>query len=116
MAAPDETKPAAKPNPAPTAKSSLDDDDDGGDTKRAAPAPKQKMLPTGLSRAIVIATVFATLAIVASNLYGDRYELVPAPNSTNGFMYKIDKLTGAVQFCAPAQCSDIPVRNGGSGD
>lgn len=115
MAAPEESKPTAKPNPGPAAKKSLDDDDDD-DAKPAGPAPKQKLLPTGLSRAIVIAAILTTISIFVGSLYGDRYELVPAPNSANGFMYKIDKLTGAVQFCAPAQCTDIPSRGSTSGE
>lgn len=115
MAAPEDSKPAAKPNPAPPKKKPLDDDEDE-DVKPAGPALKQKMLPTGLSRAIVIAAILATISIVIGNLYSGRYELVPAPNSTNGFMYKIDKLTGAVQFCAPAQCTDIPTRRSSSGE
>lgn len=83
-----------------------DEGDDGkpGDTVQV----KQKFLPTGLSRAIVLAAVIGGLAVVAGNFIGNRYDLVPAPNSANGFMYRIDRLTGAVQFCGPQGCSDLP--------
>lgn len=114
MAAPEDTKPPAKPNPAAAAKKKPLDDDEEEDVKPGGPALKQKMLSTGLSRAVVIAAVLATLGLLIGNIYGGRYELVPAPNSANGFMYRIDTLTGAVHFCAPAQCTSIPVRSGNS--
>ncbi len=114
MAAPEDTKPPAKPNPAAAAKKKPLDDDDDEQVKPVGPAPKEKILSTGLSRAIVIATLFATIGAVVNGLYSERYELVPAPNSANGFMYRIDTLTGAVHFCAPAQCTSIPVRSGNS--
>jgi hypothetical protein len=83
------------------------DGDDDGAASGEAP-PKQKLLPTGLSRAIVIASIFASLVVALSGLFANRFELVPAPNSTNGFMYRIDRLTGDVQFCSPAGCSEPP--------
>jgi hypothetical protein len=86
------------------------DDDEGTEGKAVDGAAKQKFLPTGLSRSIVIAAVIGSLAVIAGNLFGNRFNLVPAPNSTNGFMYRIDHLTGAVQFCGPQGCGDIPNR------
>ena len=84
-------------------------DDEGEDNKPIGGAQaKQKFLPTGLSRAIVLATIIGSLAVLAGTLFGTRYELVPAPNSANGFMYRIDRLTGAVQFCGPQGCSETP--------
>jgi hypothetical protein len=74
----------------------------------AGPAPKQKTLPTGLSRAIVIGTLIASITVAVTSLLGDRFDLVPAPNSANGFMYRIDRLTGTVQFCGPQGCADLP--------
>lgn len=85
---------------------SLDDDDDDG--AAPSPPPKQKLLPTGLSRSIVIAAFIASLAVGVSTLFANRFELVPAPNSANGFMYRIDRLLGDVQFCGPQGCSDLP--------
>ncbi len=107
MATPDDPK--AAPKPAPTIKKGAGDDED--DVKTTRPAAKQKMLPTGLSRAIVLATVLVIVGVIINGLLGGRYELVPAPNSANGFMYRIDKLTGAVHFCAPAQCTGIPIHD-----
>ncbi len=109
MANPDDPKAAPKPIPAPSAKRGADDGDD--DVKSPRPIAKQKMLPTGLSRAIVLATVLVIVSVMVNGPLGERYELVPAPNSTNGFMYRIDKLTGAVHFCAPAQCTGIPIHD-----
>ncbi|MBY0511769.1 MAG: hypothetical protein K2P94_16645 [Rhodospirillaceae bacterium] len=81
--------------------------DEGDDESPGGPAPKQKTLPTGLSRAIVIAAVIASITIAATGLLAHRYDLVAADNSTNGFMYRIDRLTGAVQFCGPQGCTDV---------
>jgi hypothetical protein len=83
-------------------------DDAGDDAAGETAAPQQKLLPTGLSRSIVIAAIIASLMVGISTLFADRYELVPAPSSANGFMYRIDKLFGAVQFCGPQGCSDLP--------
>ena len=96
------------PNPVPPPKKGRPDDD--GDERPGAETAnlKQKFLPTGLSRAVVLAAVLGSLAVIAANLFGNRYDLVPAPNSANGFMYRIDKLTGAVQFCTPQGCGEIP--------
>ena len=83
---------------------SLEDDE----SKPIEGPGKQKFLPTGLSRAIVLAAVLASLAVLAGDLFGSRFNLVPAPNSANGFMYRLDRLTGAVQFCGPQGCADLP--------
>ncbi len=83
-------------------------DDETDSEKAQADGAKAKFLSTGLSRAIVIAAVLGGLAVIAGDLFGNRFNLVPAPNSTNGFMYRIDHLTGAVQFCGPQGCSEVP--------
>ena len=85
-------------------------DDEGEEKPGETLVLKQKTLPTGLSRAIVITGVIASLAGLAAGLLGSRYDLVPAPNSANGFMYRIDRLAGGVQFCGPQGCSEIPNR------
>lgn len=90
---------------APPKKGKLDEGDD--EAPAIGPPPKQKTLPTGLSRAIVIATVIASITIAATGLLAHRYDLVAADNSANGFMYRIDRLTGAVQFCGPQGCTDV---------
>jgi hypothetical protein len=110
MAAADSAKETAKEvlkNVPPSAKN-VKSDDDGDEKLGPQPGVKQKFLPTGLSRAIVLAAVIASFAIAAGSLFGDRYDLVPAPNSANSFMYRIDKLTGHVQFCGPQGCADVP--------
>ena len=82
--------------------------EDSLDDRAAVPRGKEKFLPTGLSRAIVLASIVIGVAICGTLLFADRYDLVPAPNSANGFMYRIDRLTGAVQFCGPQGCSPLP--------
>lgn len=114
MSAPESKDPGKEPSksavPPGIVKKAKSGGDDEGDDKPSGEGvqPKQKFLPTGLSRAIVLAAVLASLALVAGDLFANRYNLVPAPNSTNGFMYRIDHLTGAVQFCGPQGCSDLP--------
>jgi hypothetical protein len=73
-----------------------------------APSPvKQKTLPTGLSRAIVIATFIFAIAYAAVGLLSDRYAISPVPNSANSFVYRIDRLTGSIEFCGSQQCSVV---------
>lgn len=89
-----------------TAKRPNDDDDDDDD---AAPrvVMKQKTLATALSRSIVIATVVGALAYTISTLFSARYELIPAPNTNNNFVYRLDRLTGGVRFCGQQQCVEV---------
>jgi len=82
-------------------------DEESEDKKFPDGQGKQKTLPTGLSRAIVIASVLASLIVVAANLFSGRYEVVPAPNSANSFIYRLDRLTGAIKFCGPQSCTDV---------
>ncbi len=82
--------------------------DDAREETVAAPQPNQKFLPTGLSRALVLASIIMSITISATLLFANRYDLVPAPNSVNGFMYRIDRLSGGVQFCGPQGCSPLP--------
>jgi len=81
--------------------------------KEEAPLPrgqKQKFLPTGLSRAIVLtAFVWATVMLVDTVL-ADRYALVPAPNTDNSFMYRLDRLTGRIHFCGAQQCVPVQIK------
>lgn len=82
--------------------------------EEAAQAPavpvKQKTLPTGLSRAIVIAALIFSAAYGSVELLRDRYAIAPVPNSPNSFVYRIDRLTGALLFCGAQQCSVVHVR------
>ena len=115
MSAPDAKDAGRKPSegavpPVIVKKGAKSGGDDDGDEKPGGEGVhlKQKFLPTGLSRAVVLAAVLGGLAVLAGDLFGSRYNLVPAPNSANGFMYRLDRLTGAVQFCGPQGCSDLP--------
>ncbi len=56
--------------------------------------------------------LITSIALLVGALFSNRYDLVPAPSSANGFMYKIDRLKGAVQFCGPQGCADIASHTG----
>jgi hypothetical protein len=81
--------------------------DDGDEAAEGKPTLKQKMLATALSRAIVIAALIGSLAYASASLFATRYSLMPAPNTNNNFVYRIDRLTGAVQFCGQQQCTAL---------
>jgi hypothetical protein len=60
-----------------------------------------------LARAIVIAALILGGAAVVRGTFGtDRYDLVPAPG---GSVYRLDRLTGAVAFCTPMACRQLPM-------
>ena len=99
---------AAKPAPPARAKPRPESDDD--DEPKASPQQKPGVLPTGLSRAIVIAAVLATLTFVTTSLLSNRYELVAATKSDNAIVYRLDRLTGRVSFCSASQCNVLPNR------
>ena len=84
-------------------------EDDGDEAIAPAPAPKQKMLPTGLSRAIVLATILGVLVMGTVTLFTNRYEILAVPNSANGAIYRLDRLTGSLKFCGATACSSINV-------
>lgn len=99
----DERKaPAAK-----IAKNAQDDDDGPGDAP--PPVAKQRILATALSRAIVISTLIGSAAIATATLLSARYELVRGPNTDNNFVYRLDRLTGAVHFCGQQQCTEVGI-------
>lgn len=89
------------------AKSGGDDETDG--PAGPASALKQKMLPTGLSRAIVIATIIGSVIVGASSLLKDRYSVLAVPNSPNGGIYRLDRMTGSLKYCGTTACSPIAV-------
>ncbi len=111
---PDAKRPDAKPGdmkaaakaPAP-AKRAREDVEDA-----APPASEmqQKTLPTGLSRAIVIASLVFAVVYGSVELLRDRYAISPVPNSPNSFVYRIDRLTGSLHFCGTQQCTVVHVR------
>lgn len=69
--------------------------------------------PTPLSRAIVLAALLSTAAILINGLLAERFSLLPVPNAGNNFAYRLDKLTGAVYFCSAQSCSRVPVQSNG---
>lgn len=84
-------------------------DDEEPSAVAAAPA-KQKTLATALSRAVVISTVIFSVTFAAIEMLRDRYAISPVPNSPNSFVYRLDRLTGALHFCGSQQCSVVQVR------
>lgn len=101
----DAPKDAAPPKPASVKKPKEEDDEPA-----PAPALKQKTLPTGLSRGIVIGTLLFSLAYIIVGLFGDRFAISPVPNSANAFVYRVDRLTGSVHLCGSQSCSVVQIR------
>lgn len=77
-----------------------------GDEMVAPVAPKTGILPTGLSRAIVIATTMVCL-VATPFFFARRYELMAAPRNENAIVFRLDTLTGAVSLCSTAQCTPV---------
>ncbi len=94
----------AKPQPTVKKPSKPSAEDD--EAKPAAPA-RAGLLPTGLSRAIVISAVVLAAVILAGTLLPRRYALVPAARSENALVFRIDTLTGHVSLCSTAQCQPV---------
>jgi len=87
------------------------------DADEAAPPPappKPGLLPTGLSRAMVIGALLLFSAIVGVGLFGGRYALISALRTENAIVYRIDRMTGRVSFCSPAACMPVPEKADGS--
>jgi len=79
-----------------------------GEEGVAAPTPpKTGILPTGLSRAMVIGSFLLVSAVVGVGLFGDRYTIISAVRTENAIVYRIDRMTGRVSFCSPAACVPI---------
>ncbi len=98
-------KTAPAPAAAPKRQKPLDDDDDAG--KKPAAVAKPGFLPTGLSRAIVVASVLLSSAVLVATLVPHRYVLVPVPRSDNALVYRIDGLTGQMSLCSATQCQPV---------
>lgn len=71
-------------------------------------AQKAGLLPTGLSRAIVIGSTIFLVGAIVIGLLGDRYSLIASTRTENAFAFRIDHLTGRVSFCSPASCLALP--------
>eukprot|EP01012_Entosiphon_sulcatum_P045152 TRINITY_DN60140_c0_g1_i1.p1 TRINITY_DN60140_c0_g1~~TRINITY_DN60140_c0_g1_i1.p1 ORF type:complete len:105 (-),score=10.76 TRINITY_DN60140_c0_g1_i1:306-620(-) len=94
-----------KPPPPPVKRPSKSDDDD--DVPKEMPKPKPGLLPTGLSRAIVLGSLILGLLILGPLLLSHRYELIAASRSENAMVYRIDTLTGRVSLCLATQCQPV---------
>jgi hypothetical protein len=87
----------------------------GGSTRNAdedapvvpPPPPKVGVLPTGLSRAIVIASLVLTIGVGIVELVSNRYTLAPSTRSDTAIVYRIDHMTGRVSVCSPAACRAV---------
>lgn len=80
-------------------------DSDGAPAQ--ASLPKTMLLPTGLSRAMVLSSILLLITASVIGLLGNRYALFPVPNSPNAMAYRLDRLTGGVSFCTSVQCSPV---------
>jgi hypothetical protein len=69
------------------------------------------LLPTGLSRAIVLGSLLLSGATLVGTLLPHRFSLVPAPRSDNALVYRIDGLTGQVSLCSSTQCQPVVDKN-----
>ena len=83
------------------------------DTATDAPPPKSGILPTGLSRAIVLGSVILGLVVLTPLLLGHRYELVAVARGDNAMMYRIDTLTGHVSMCTATSCMPVAEKENG---
>jgi hypothetical protein len=77
------------------------------DAKPAAPPPRSGLLPTGLSRAIVIATLFGSAVYLLPEFLAHRYTLASVPRTENALVYRLDTLTGRVSLCSATQCMPL---------
>jgi hypothetical protein len=93
----------AKPAPPPPRRSMKSDDDDAKPT----PPPRSGLLPTGLSRAIVIATLFGSAVYLLPEFLAHRYSLASIPRTENALVYRLDTLTGKVSICSTTQCMPL---------
>ena len=97
------TKPASMAPPSGAKGKEPDNDEAVAPT----PPPKAGLLPTGLSRAMVIGSILVVLTGGAVGLFGNRYMLIPAVRSENAIVYRLDRMTGRVSFCSPAACVEV---------
>ncbi|MEQ8734584.1 MAG: hypothetical protein RIC29_06650 [Rhodospirillaceae bacterium] len=66
-----------------------------------------RLLPTGLSRAVVISTLILSATLWTQNLYSARYDLVASGKSETTFMYRLDRWTGIVSLCTTQSCKPL---------
>ncbi len=95
---------ASAPKPAAKTSSSLDDEPGPIPAKPASPG----ILSTGLSRAIVISTVLFVAAIATPLVVTHRYAVIAGARGDVPVVYRLDTLTGKLNFCTPTQCAPVP--------
>lgn len=74
-----------------------------------AVAPKPSILPTGLSRAIVLMSIIGAVALIiatwmAAGLLQNRYSMVAGQNPDSSVIFRLDERTGVVSVCSTASC------------
>jgi hypothetical protein len=107
----DATKTPDTPKPAVAAKKpGLEDE--AGDARAKKPAKIAPSSGRSLGRAIIVASLFVTIAWVFASATQARYQLVPVPTQENTFIYRLDQRTGAVHICSSQQCTELSIRSG----
>lgn len=94
------------------AKQSLKSEPEDDVAPAPAPASKPGLLPTGLSRAIVMAAVLLAIAVTPA-LFTRRYEMTVVPQSGSAMAFRLDTLTGGVSLCTAGHCAPVVEKTGG---
>lgn len=74
---------------------------------QSSPPQREKYFSTGLSRSIFMSAVLAASVYLITSVIVDRYTLGSVPNSANIVVYKLDRLTGTLQFCTSVECQRL---------
>ena len=98
------TAEAPKPAPAPKRPKPIDADEPGA---KSTPPARAGFLPTGLSRAIVLAAFVLSGSALVATLVPHRYAVVVVPKSDNALVYRLDSLTGRLSLCSATQCQPV---------
>ncbi|MCB2107323.1 MAG: hypothetical protein KDE14_06455 [Rhodobacteraceae bacterium] len=89
---------------------SLDDRNEVTEPVLPARKPKSGLFPTGLSRAIVLAALLGCATWGSVQFVVGRYDLVASSNVENNYVYRIDRVSGAVSLCSSLGCTVVPDR------
>jgi len=68
---------------------------------------REKYFSTALSRSIFISALLVASVYLTTSFIVDRYTLASVPNSANIVVFKLDRLTGTLQFCTSLECQKI---------
>jgi hypothetical protein len=85
-------------------------DEDDGHQPLVPPTPKFNMLPTGLSRAIVISALLAVSAAFMVAFVSGRYALTAPAATDTATVFRIDRLRGEVSVCTTLGCKVLEER------